>query len=141
VSWPSLPALVLGLAAAAVVAAVAGGVWVMGSPFEQRLRRLDAQRVDDLASIADAVEVYWKRHERLPASLGDLAGESGIRFASADPEGGTPYEYRPGEQDAYSVCATFARDSDAGAGRTRRLARSGEWNHTAGRQCFERRAN
>jgi hypothetical protein len=141
VSRPAVPALVLGFAAIVVAAAVVGGVWVMGSPSEQRLRRMDAQRVEDLRVIAGYVKVYWKRHERVPATLEELSGEPGVRFTSKDPATGAGYEYQAGEGDAYRLCATFARDSDTGEG-ARSLLYGGfdEWNHGAGRQCFDRRA-
>ena len=56
---------------AVVVAAVIAGLWLIGSPADQRQQRLDERRVSDLEQLSQAV--YRHRNERraLPASRGE----------------------------------------------------------------------
>ena len=121
------------LATLSVVAALAAGVYVMNSPFEERLLRLDERRVRDLASLVAAVDEYWMRHARLPVSLDELRSEPiGTTY---DPPPGPAYEYRTLSDRSFEVCATFDRDS---AARRRRGLGGGSWTHRPGRQCFRR---
>jgi hypothetical protein len=62
---------------AVVVAVVTGGIILIGSPTQERMRRLDAQRVADLRAVASAVDLYWTRHGSLPPSLEELSKEPG----------------------------------------------------------------
>src|SRR5918999_3419558 len=96
---------------AAAIAAVGGGLYVLGSPGEERIRRLDDRRIEDLSGIARAVEVYWSRHDRLPASLDELQKEPVGDVEYKDPETNKSYEYRPLEAREFELCAEFARDS------------------------------
>jgi hypothetical protein len=120
----------------AVTAAIVAGIVLLGSPAEERARRLDERRVQDLSGIAGAVDVYWTRNMRLPASLEALHTETGANITIADPATGTTYAFRPLEGDTYELCAVFegeSRDSDRGID-------AGFWSHRAGRQCFDRAA-
>lgn len=60
-----------------VVAAVATGIVIIGSPMEERTRRLDNRRVQDLRQLSQAVQVYHARQQRTPASLDELSKEPG----------------------------------------------------------------
>jgi hypothetical protein len=114
----------------AIVAAAAAGARIIGSPAEERARRLDAARVDDLREISDSARIYHRRHARLPASLGELAREGGVSIRDRDSEG-TPYEYEVTSAATYTLCGTFERSSSE-------RGRSGEfWSHGSGRQCFQ----
>jgi len=140
VSRSAVPRVVLGVAGVAVAAVVAGGVWLMGSPAEQRARDLDKRRVSDLRDIADDVGAYFKHHERLPESLADLAGESGLHVTIRDPGTGREYDYQALEAGAYRLCAEFGRESEGEARRAAGLGLGpGYWYHGAGRQCFDLR--
>jgi hypothetical protein len=106
---------------------------VMGTPGEQRLRRLDERRTDDLNRVSEAIQLYWTRHQRLPASLDEVERDQNADVARRDPVTQQPYEYRVDGAKAYSLCAQFDRPSlrDAGYYAT-------TWAHGAGRQCFGR---
>jgi hypothetical protein len=119
----------------AVAAAVVAGIYVLGSPSEERSRRLDGRRVQDLAGISRAVDLYWTRESRFPASLDQLRADTGAGITLVDPLTGAPYDYRPLEDGQYELCASFEGDSAD----TDRLD-SGFWTHRAGRQCFQREA-
>lgn len=116
---------------AAVVAAVAAGVVVMGGPGQARLHRLDAERVEALGRIAGAVEAYRRERHVLPDSLAALAAQEGSFTAAAlgDPESGTPYEYLVTGPGTYRLCATFAAPSEEDA--------AVRWRHGPGRTCFD----
>lgn len=118
-----------------VAAAVAVGLILIGSPADQRARRIDERRLADLRELARAVDLYWTRHARLPASLDELSREEAVLLAiPADPETGHTYRYETMGASAYRLCAEFAT---AGPEPVR-----GEtfWRHAAGPQCFELRA-
>lgn len=124
-----------GIAAAAVVAIVAatsGGLVMIGSPSEERLRRLDARRIRDLQEIEQAVSVYYGRYQRLPVSLAELSGEAGMVFATRDPAS-LAYEYRSVDGRNYEICANFERQSS----RSPQYGAASFWSHGQGRQCFQ----
>ncbi len=107
-----LPASVLYAAVVTtVILAVAAGLFVLGSPEEQRARRFDDRRVTDLHGITAATDLYWTRHSRLPTSLDELASEPGVRISTGDPVRSEAYEYRALDDARYEVCASFAQES------------------------------
>ena len=163
----STESVLFGASVTAVIGAVVTGLFIMGSPSEERARRLDNRRVADLHGIAVATDLYWTRHSRLPGSLDDLAAEAGVRISIADPVTSEIYGYQPLDSIRYELCAHFERDSDEDAGggpqvptliqegcqTCHRLglvtpSRVGErvvahgqlrnlWAHGSGRQCFQ----
>jgi len=112
----------------AVLAAVVAGLVAFGPPGELRKARLDERRAEDLRTISRAVDFYWSNHRQLPASLVELARESGVAPIPEDPLTGNTYEYQVSSGEGYTLCAVFDRPSDASA--------SGYWWHGAGRHCF-----
>ena len=131
----SRPQLLAGLLALVVVVAVVAGIVVVGSPAEQRTQRLDERRVGDLASIAQAADLYWTRHAQLPTSLNELTIEPGTRLRANDPATNAPYEYRRLDASSFEVCAQFQRQSQQDSVAVDRF-----WLHGTGRQCFRRKA-
>ncbi len=132
---PAAKHIIAGLAITVVLAAVVGALILLGSPTEERMRRLDDRRVDDLQRLERAVNLYWTRHGRLPASLTELSEEPGVDVRLRDPETGDPYEYRVlPETDTYELCAEFQRDS---AERSRLNEEIDFWLHGSGRHCFQ----
>lgn len=125
--------VVAGVAIAAVVLAVGAGLFLLDSPARQRMRRLDGRRVEDLRLIAESVDLFYTRHERMPASLEELAREPGVSVRAHDPTTAEPYEYRALGERSYEVCAVF----DVGTAEEPEWRRGGFWAHGAGRHCFE----
>lgn len=117
------------LVTAVVVATVAAGMWLMGSPGEQRVLRLDERRIGDLQSIALEIDTYFRKHRALPASLQALPAAPGLVSVPKDPVGGEPYGYRPLEGRSYELCAVFDRASRESLGNP--------WAHPSGPYCFE----
>ena len=133
---PTRGSILLLAAAAAIAATVVVALRVVGSPADERERRADRRRVDDLRAMALAVDRYWGQHQRLAASVGDLIAEGGSALTVLDPTTAEPYEYRTLGGKAYEVCARFHRDSaDTGT------RPDDFWKHGQGRQCFRLEAS
>lgn len=132
-----------GWAASAVVGvALVSGVFLVGPPSLERVRRVDAQRANDIKVISEevfnvTVGSSWRNpaipltmKQTLPSSLDDVrAGARQRRPRIVDPETGRPYEYQVMGESTFRVCASFAQVRD----------NPGDiaWNHPAGRHCFE----
>jgi hypothetical protein len=117
----------------AVVAAIVGGLVLVGSPSAERRRRLDEVRVNDLTQLKYAVDLYWNREGTLPPSVDALATMPDARFRSTmDPSTSEPYAYRAIDATRYELCATFETEDAAGRPFGDRF-----WAHGAGRKCFE----
>jgi len=88
-----------------VVAVVIGGIILLDSPAQERLRRLDERRVDDLRELAYALDRYWTQEGTIPPLLEELSSEPGVFVERFDPETGQPYEYRVLSSSTYELCA------------------------------------
>jgi hypothetical protein len=132
---------------AVVAALIIAGFFVVGSPREERLRRFDERRVQDLQFLQSEIVNYWRGKEKLPDNLAEL--EDSIRGTKipSDPENTQPYVYEVLGAESFKLCAIF---SLAGAGTP--LIQSPEpasvessellgqnWDHRGGPTCFERR--
>lgn len=131
--------LLMAAAGAAIAATVVAAIVVMGSPAEQRERRIDARRVQDLLQLQGRVDAHYREHDALPDDLGTLAAKPGLALAIADPVTGEPYGYEKSERNAYRLCAVFTTDSAADGERDTPWMNR-DWAHGAGRTCFARKA-
>jgi hypothetical protein len=105
-------------------------LWLIGSPAEQRLLRLDEQRVNELTQIAGAARYRWTSDRQLPDTADGLVDGQFLTRIPTDPSTREPYEYGVTGPLQFEVCATFDRPS--------RPAQSGDfWYHEAGRRCFQ----
>ena len=133
---PSRSQVVGGLLTATAIAAAAAAMFTLGLPGEERARRIDQRRTDDLAALSRLVDLYWTRHGTLPSSLDDLRREGGSDLAVlADPVTREAYEYRTVTGETYELCARFERPSPNDP----RAPGDVFWSHPAGRQCFQRK--
>lgn len=115
--------------AAVVVAAIVAGVFVMGSPAEQRAERLDARRVQDLRTLSYSLTGRWTQTQRLPVGTPELVDGQVMSRLPVDPVSKAPYEYRVTGRRQYELCATFDRTSPP--------HELGDfWAHEPGRECF-----
>ena len=130
--------VLVSLAIVAVVVAVVAGLMALPAPSEERVRRLDERRVEDLRGISRAMDLYWTRNGRLPASIADLSGEPGVNVRSRDPATGQEYELRVLEEATYELCASFERPTaDYGEPPGPADDVSDDfWSHGVGRRCF-----
>ena len=112
-----------------VGAAIIAGLVFVGPPSEQRMLRLDVQRVRDLMQLQLAVDSYWAEHRELPGTLPDVVDGRRLSQVPLDPASDQSYEYRATEARRFELCAAFARPSPAEDARN-------FWSHEAGRKCF-----
>ncbi len=116
-----------------VVAGVIGyGLFLSGSPGEERLRRLDERRVQDLQDLERWTKLYHTREGKLPATLSDLSVVSVDSASFSDPLTDKMYRYRVVSDSTFELCAIFARRSEEPA----RGMGDPFWRHEAGEHCF-----
>ena len=131
-----------------VLAGIVTGFVYAGSPAEERLRRIDMDRVNDLQMLQSEVVNYWQAKEELPEDLAALMDDIRGYAIPTDPETGVPYEYRTTAPLSFELCATFARATEEDS-RSNIFApqpliypapyQKGEsWVHPHGRTCFSR---
>jgi len=126
-----------------VVGIAVTGLILSGPPSQERARRIDQQRTNDLSQLTYSIDQYVNEVGGLPVSLADLSRlqAKGMFIPSQDPVTGEPYEYRPLVGDSYEVCATVAAASiDNGPNAARIDPFNQMWKHEAGRACFQRTA-
>lgn len=123
--------------------AIISGLFAVGSPFEERQRRLDQQRINDLQEIQFTIERFYEDTETLPESLSAVASTSpGIRFPQ-DPQTNESYAYTKTGTSTYQLCANFQTatdnsDSEPRPQPIRPPAKSYQtWDHPAGQHCFD----
>ena len=131
---------------------VVGAFFMVGSPAKARLIQFDQQRVGDLQNIQSQVVNFWQRKGQLPQSLTDLNDSISGYIVPNDPQTTSqPYEYNIKDSATltFELCANFNLDNNtqSGAGKNVRQMMavpypydgySQNWNHSAGRVCFER---
>lgn len=126
----------------AVIGVLVAGLWLGGSPAQERARRLDAARVSDLQNISNAIDQYYNTNDALPPDLVTLTRSRETYFVSsiADPESGTPYEYVVRDTDTYELCASFTTDNREDAAVKPREPyptwESRFWEHGPEHTCF-----
>ena len=124
----------LGTACVVVVAVGLALAFIfLGTPAHQRRIALDARRVDDLVSIANAV------HNRFAA--GKLPKNLPAVLLGQDPVTKRNYEYRRVDDLDYVLCAVFDTDQSGENGAADAEVSAawprGGWRHGAGRTCYE----
>lgn len=135
---------VWGIALAALVI-IGSGFYLVGSPFKQRMIRADGEKLNHLQMIQNETVTYWQRTDRLPERLSELENDiTGFRVPK-DPETGAAYEYRKLEDLRFELCGTFNLDSEESQIGRQYLPETygvmGNWEHRAGRHCFDRTIN
>jgi hypothetical protein len=141
--WIAVSALVV------VFSSMAAGFFIIGSPMTQRQAKLDNQRVSNLQTIQYEVINYWTMKRVLPPVMSALRNDISGFVPPVDPETGVAYEYLMTGSLKFELCANFALDSTGYAvDPTKVVAQrpydsygypySQNWEHPAGRKCFER---
>ena len=130
---PTVRTIIAIILAVVVLAVIIVGICLLDSPAQERLRRLDERRVDDLRELSYELDFYWTREGTLPTSLEELSSEPGVFVDLLDPETSQPYEYRVLSSNTYELCAVFVLDTAAEQDRFYKDV----WSHDSGRQCFQ----
>ena len=112
------------------VAAILTGLYLTGSPKEQRLLKLDERRVNDLMRLATSVSFYRQRYEKMPEKLTVLVDGQLLRSLPLDPVTEEAYRMQLTEEAGYQLCAEFARPSV-------KKHKQEFWQHPSGLHCFD----
>lgn len=140
---PKILAMVL---SAVVLGSIVMGFFIIGTPGEQRKRRFDEQRIQELQMIQTEVVNYWVQKETLPAQLTDLENSiSGFRVPT-DPATNQPYEYIINSDLSFDLCAVFGQQTVEERFNSGGMYYTGpyydpysqNWSHKAERTCFTR---
>jgi hypothetical protein len=131
-----------------LVGAIIAGFFIVGTPGEQRDKRYDAQRVQDLQSIQSQVFSFYSQKQQIPQSIAELETDVTGFVVPVDPETKQSYEYIVTGELTFDLCATFASEQKTdqtkpGVGFDSYSIYGpygpidGNWDHAAGRVCFD----
>lgn len=127
-----------------VLATLALGFLNSDTPQEARQMRFDQQQIENLSDMQWRIEDHYRINKALPTDISALY--IGIEMPTA-PEGRDAYSYNIVDEDTYELCATFAKPSQqAGSDIERPEMLTSDavknpynnWDHGAGKTCFER---
>ena len=143
----------IGIALLTLVVLVVGGfgIYLAGSPAENRKIRYDEIRLRDIGRIKAAIDSYYQDHYQLPTATTQLldnrvkTGVPYLKKEPKDPKAKINYTYRVINTGQYELCATFETSSEAIAQRRTGIAQNlndysyyGEDNsHPEGIYCFK----
>lgn len=120
-----------------VVAAIIYGLNSSGSPAATRAAKFDQQRISDLYMIQSSINSYYTQNKVLPPSAADALNMYNGSIKPADPETKMNYEYIPGVNNAYQLCATFSAKSVEAKLNTPKYSTYTEFGeHPKGHHCF-----
>ncbi len=94
-----------------VLASVVLGFFIIGTPADQRDRRFDDQRVEDLQMMQGEIVNYWIQKELLPEKLSELEDSISGYLVPVDPKSNLAYEYNVTDPLSFELCATFISSS------------------------------
>ncbi len=126
-----------------VLIVIISAFFAVGSPSSARLVQFDQQKISDLQGIQLQIVSYWQSKEKLPTSLLDLNDPISSFMVPADPQTKVSYEYniKDAANLSFELCAKFNQPSPVNATKAIYPAGAGigqNWDHKAGRICFER---
>jgi hypothetical protein len=127
---------------AVVVVIIVAAFFIMGSPSDQRAKRIDARRVEHLSAIFWEVNDYYRQNEILPESLAGFETRVVPDYLSlTDPETDEPYEYVVSGERTFKLCATFVTALEEGEGLEVGIFRPSKGfvnrSHPVGRHCYD----
>ena len=122
--------LAVAITSTIVVGSILVGLYIAGSPSEQRLVRLYKKRVSALSRLAKSVAYYRQRNDRMPENLEVLVDGQLLNGLPLDPENAEPYTLQVTENGGHRLCAKFSRPSV-------KQRENNFWDHPAGFHCFE----
>lgn len=135
-----------------VVIVIGIGLFLSGSQAMERVRRFDALRIQHLVTIQSEIINFWQAKGRLPVQLDELKDATRGVLLPQDPQSGALYQYNKIGEQKFTLCATFgttSKEQTIGMAKYERPYPAGaypagpfmdgqNWEHTAGRVCFER---
>lgn len=123
-----------------VAAAVVASFFLVGSPANTRLQKLDEKKVNDLSSIQSEIINYWQQKSRLPADLGELDNNLNYFTVPQDTENDKDYIYEILGQYEFKLCADFSTENNTESLYDRPViyGMESKWTHGKGQVCFIR---
>lgn len=128
-----------------ILVSIVAGFFTAGSPMKARLYNFDERKVSDLQSIQYEIMNTWQRKQVLPNNLSELNNNiSGFKVpVDSQTKTTKEYEYAVKDKMVFELCADFNLPTNYGiVGKSVSAYPAGvyneNWNHEAGRQCFER---
>ncbi len=124
-----------------VLVTIIAGFFIVGTPQQARLYRMDQQKVYDLQNIQSQLVTYWQQKQTLPSNLEELNDPLYGTTVPTDPQTGAQYSYSRTSTSSFKVCADFnaaSRAADAGYTEPYRYGADQNWDHAAGEVCFDR---
>lgn len=129
-----------------VIIAIVVGFLVMGSPYTQKEKRLDAERVSGLQTIQSQIVSYWQAKQTLPKILENIKDPLSGFVVPVDPTTQAQYEYVVKGKYSFQLCATFSKETPTPASASGyatpaypyKNGMDENWQHGAGKVCFER---
>ncbi len=128
-----------------VLVSIIIGFFIVGTPMDQRNRKFDERRVENLQVIEDQIINYWIQKEVLPENLSKLEDSISGFFVPKDPESELIYEYNIIDSLSFELCAEFKTSSNDFGIASERIkpvsvydSFQQNWTHEAERTCFER---
>lgn len=94
------------------------GLYLAGSPGENRSVRYDEIRLRDLDRLKNAIDSYYQDNYQLPTTISQLLSNRVktdlpyIKKEPKDPQSKAGYVYRIIDETKYELCATFATASE-----------------------------
>lgn len=137
--------VLIGLVTLAIVlVSVVVGYLRIEAPSVVREIKIDNEQLNDLRDMQWRVEEFYQVNGLLPDGLEDIFQDLPTPTA---PENRESYGYRKTGSDTYELCATFSQptpESERGSYKyavdSSMLYQNQNWDHIAGRKCFERKA-
>ncbi|MBU1036855.1 hypothetical protein KKF32_02355 [Patescibacteria group bacterium] len=140
-----IPKILVWIVSVVVLASIIMGFYIIGTPADQRDRRFDDQRVENLQMLQGEIVNFWIQKESLPEKLNQLEDSISGFAVPVDPKSGQPYEYNVTDPLSFELCATFnssSQDFSSLAKGTRPFSPydsfQQNWEHEAGQTCFTR---
>ncbi len=131
-----------------VLATIAVGFFVIGTPWQAREYRLDEAKVADLQNIQAQIVEYWQQKQALPGTLSDLDDSISGFSVPVDSQTGQAYTYVVASTTvpAFQLCATFNAPSTGAQSDMAEVmpapysadTAQDSWAHGAGQTCFAR---
>lgn len=103
------PAILWSIACLAVIGSIISGLSVTGGPQQERMRRMDDSRAQDLSQIRYTINSYYQQHHQLPEAI---QGLNLTREQLYDPATHKLYGYRKIDNTRYELCARFDLDTN-----------------------------
>ncbi len=128
-----------------VLASIILSFFIIGTPADQRDRKNDERRIENLQMIQSQIIDYWIQKESLPQNLNELEDSISGFAVPKDPEVKSLYEYNVIDSLSFELCAIFKTSGDDFGITSERIkpvsvydSFKQNWRHEAERTCFER---